>query len=148
MKLKLSLGALLLVTGISYSQEVELEKDKVYLDGKEILKYEKITAEQYSFYSLEDEELLLFKYSDNETREYKDDDYIILNFLTEKKKIESTDEFKAIAGLGLNSKKNMKKLITWLLKEKALGADGKINPEKLEVFGQKYHEDITVRTVR
>lgn len=148
MNLKLSLGALLLITGISYSQEVELEKDKVYLDGKEILKYEKINSMQYSFYSLEDEELLLYKFSNNETRDYMDDDYFILNFLNEKKKIESTDKNRVFSGLGMNSVKNMKKLMTWLLKEKVLTADGKINPEKLEVFEQKYHEDITVRTVR
>ena len=148
MNLKLSLVALLFVTGISYSQEVELKKDIVYLDGKALLKYEKINLLQYSFFSLDDEELLLYRFSDNETRDYMDDDYFILNFLNEKKKIESTDKSRVISGLGMNSAKNMKKLITWLLKEKVLGTDGKINPEKLDVFEQKFQEDITVRTVR
>ena len=148
MNIKLILAILLFVTGVSFSQEVELKKEKVYLDGKEILKYEKINSIQYSFFSLEDEEILHFKLSNNETLHYLEDDYFILNFLNEKKKIESTDISRISSGLGMNSAKNMKKLIIWLLKEKVLGADGKINPEKLDVFEQKFQEDITVRTVR
>lgn len=131
----------------AYSQEVELKDDKVLLDGKEILKYEKINVIQYSFYSLDtDDEILLYKSFDNESPKYMDDDYFILNFLTEKVKVETRD-FSKIAAF-MNSKKSMEKLIKWLIKEKVITADGKINREKLEIFFEKYNENIVNRTMR
>lgn len=129
--------------------KVEIKDNKVLVDGKEILKYEKINAFQHSFYSLtDDEELLMYKYSDNETQSYHQDDFIILNFLTAKKKIETTDVMKAVSGLGMNSKKNMEKLIAWLLKEKVFDANGVFNTAKLDTFYEKYNENITERTIR
>ena len=131
------------------AQEVEIKDDKVLLDGTPILKYEKINVSQHSFYSLDsDEEILLFKWHDNETYQYRDDDYIILNFLTAKIKIETTSEEHVVAGLGMNSKKNMQKLIKWLLKEKVLDSKGNLNTDKLQIFYDKYNEDITQRTSR
>lgn len=148
---KLMLTGLLILMGtvVSNAQEVEIKDDKVLLDGKAILKYEKINVWQHSFYSLvDDEELLMYKYSDNETNKYTEDDFCILNFLTVKKKVQTTDVSKAISGLGMNSRKNMEKLIKWLLKEKVFDAEGKLNPEKVETFFEKYDENITARTVR
>lgn len=130
------------------AQEVEIKEDKVLLDKKEILKYEKLSFDQHSFYSLDDNEILMYKYNDNETRQYSDDDYIVLNFLTAKKKIESKNTMNAIAGLGLNTKKNMQKLIAWLLKEKVITAEGQLNTDKLDIFYEKYHENISERTIR
>lgn len=130
------------------AQEVEIKDNKVYLDGKPILKYEKISPIEHSFYSLEtDDEILLYKAFDNETRSIYDD-YYILNFLTEKKKVETFDFSKITVGIGMNTKKNMQKMIGWLLKEKVLTAEGKINPEKLEIFVDKYNENIRERTIR
>lgn len=79
-------------------------------------------------------------------RKYSDDDYYVLNFLTEKVKIESRDysHFSSF----FNSKKSMQKLIQWLIKEKVLSVDGNINKEKLEVFFEKYDENIVNRTMR
>lgn len=147
-KLFLSIVFLLIGSYIT-AQEVEIKNDKVLLDGIAILKYEKINVLQHSFYSLEsDDEILLFKWHDNETSEYSDDDYIILNFLLNKTKVETTSVEHVIAGIGMNSKKNMQKLVKWLLKEKVLDAKGNINPEKLQTFYDKYNEDITNRTSR
>jgi hypothetical protein len=132
-----------------HAQEVEIKNDQVLLDGNPILKYEKINILQHSFYSLEsDDEILLFKWHDNETSEYSDDDYIILNFLVNKIKVETTSVEHVIAGIGMNSKKNMQKLIKWLIKEKVLDTKGNINPDKLQTFYDKYNEDITNRTSR
>ncbi|WP_160138878.1 hypothetical protein [Chryseobacterium sp. c4a] len=130
-----------------FSQDVTIKDDKVLLDGKQILKAEKINLTQYSFFSLkDDEEILMYRYMDNETPRYVNDDYFILNFLSEKTKVESTDLAK-IANF-MNSKKGMEKLIRWLLKERVINQDGELNPDRVAVFKEKYDENITQRTVR
>lgn len=138
---------LMISCNLYFSQDVTIKDDKVLLDGKQILKAEKINAAQYSFFSMkDDEEVLLYKYMDNETPRYVSDDYFILNFLTEKIKIESTDLGK-IANF-MNSKKGMEKLVRWLLKERVIKNDGELNPERVAVFKDKYDENITERTLR
>lgn len=132
---------------VYFSQEVTIKDDKVLLDGKQILKAEKINVAQYSFFSMkDDEEVLLYRYMDNETPRYVNDDYFILNFLTEKTKVESTDMTK-ISNF-MNSKKGMEKLIKWLLKERVINHDGELNADRVAVFKDKYHENITERTLR
>lgn len=132
---------------LSHSQEVEIKDDKVYLDGKELLRYEKVNMAQHSFYTLtDDEEILLYKEFDNETPKYVDDDYYILNFLQEKIKVE-TQDFSKIASF-MNSKKAMQKLIKWLVKEKVITPEGTINRDKLDTFYEKYNENIVNRTMR
>lgn len=131
-----------------FSQEVVIKDDKVLLDGKQILKAEKINVAQYSFFSMknDDDEVLLYKYMDNETPKYPNDDFYILNFLTEKVKIESSDMTK-ISNF-MNSKKGMEKLIKWLLKERVINHEGELNPDRLSIFKEKYDENITERTFR
>ena len=147
-KLFLSIAFIIIGSFIN-AQEVEIKDDKVLLDETPILKYEKINILQHSFYSIEsDDEILLFKWHDNETSQYNEDDYIILNFLTAKVKVETTSVEHVISGLGMNSKKNMQKLVKWLIKEKVLDSKGNLNPEKLQTFYDKYNEDITQRTSR
>ena len=110
---RIFLSIVLSLVGFSilYAQEVEIKDDQVLLDGVAILKYEKINISQHSFYSLDTEdEILVFKWHDNETNQYTQDDYIILNFLTLKTKVETTNVELIISGLGMNSKKNMQKL--------------------------------------
>ncbi|PZO26754.1 MAG: hypothetical protein DCF13_13260 [Flavobacteriaceae bacterium] len=132
---------------LSHSQEVEIKDDKVYLDGKELLRYEKVNVIQHSFYTLkDDEEILLYKEFDNETPKYVEDDYYILNFLQEKIKVE-TQDFSKIASF-MNSKKAMQKLIKWLVKEKVITPEGTINRDKLDTFYEKYNENIVNRTMR
>ncbi|AZA79273.1 hypothetical protein EG347_18080 [Chryseobacterium sp. G0186] len=130
-----------------FSQAVTIKDDKVLLDGKQILKAEKINVAQYSFFSMkDDEEILMYRYMDNETPRYVSDDYFILNFLSEKIKVESTDIAK-ISNF-MNSKKGMEKLIKWLLKERVINHDGVLNPERVALFKEKYDENITERTLR
>jgi hypothetical protein len=147
-KLIFSIAFIFIATFIS-AQEVEIKDDKVLLGGNPILKYEKINIIQHSFYSLEsDDEILLFKFHDNETNQYSDDDYIIINFLTAKIKVETTSVEHVISGMVMNSKKNMQKLVKWLLKEKVIDSKGNLNLEKVQTFYDKYNEDITLRTSR
>lgn len=143
----LTFSLLILSFNFYFTQEVEIKDDKVLLDGKQILKAEKINMVEYSFYNLKsDDEILLFRQMDNETSRYQDDDYYVLNFLTEKVKVESNDFYK-IASF-MNSKKSMEKLIKWLLKEKVLTNDGELNPDRLAIFKEKYDQNITERTIR
>lgn len=138
---------LMVSCNLYFSQDVSIKDDKVLLDGKQILKAEKINAAQYSFFSMkDDEEVLLYRYMDNETPRYVNDDYFILNFLTEKTKVESTDMTK-ISNF-MNSKKGMEKLVKWLLKERVINHVGELNPERVAIFKDKYHENITERTFR
>lgn len=130
-----------------FSQEVVIKDDKVLLDGKQILKAEKISVAQYSFYTMKnDDEILMYKYMDNETIKNVNDDYYILNFLTEKVKVESSD-FTKIANF-MNSKKGMEKLVKWLLKERVINNDGELNADRVQIFKEKYDENITERTLR
>ncbi|HKX86283.1 MAG TPA: hypothetical protein VJL37_06405 [Flavobacterium sp.] len=140
------LGFILLAPFAINAQEVVIEKDKVLLDGTPILKYEKINLINHSFYTLNDDEILNFRSFDNETPKYPDDDYYILNFINEKIKVESTDYSRIMSFM--NSRKMCEKLVKWMLKDKVLNTDGTVNPQKLEVFVQKYHENITERTIR
>jgi hypothetical protein len=149
MRTKKLMTFFLLVTSFStyFAQEVAIKDDKVLLDGKQILKAEKINVFQYSFYTMkDDEEILMYKYMDNETPKYPEDDYYILNFLTEKIKVETTDVSK-IANF-MNSRKGMEKLIKWLLKERVINNDGELNSDRVQIFKDKYNENITERTFR
>ena len=138
---------LMIRCNLYFSQDVTIKDDKVLLDGNQILKAEKINIAQYSFFSMkDDEEILLYRYMDNETPRYVNDDYFILNFLTEKTKVESTDLGK-ISNF-MNSKKGMEKLVRWLLKERVINHDGELNSDRVGVFKDKYNENITERTIR
>jgi hypothetical protein len=134
--------ALLLAFSFTVSaQEVELKDDKILLDGKEILKYEKIDLMKHSFFTLDSgDEILYFLISDNETLENLDDDYFTLKFLTEKINVESNEVSKIAS---ISSKKTIQKLIKWLVKEKVIGVDGKLDRAKLEIFHEKFHAKIT-----
>ncbi|AKK73131.1 hypothetical protein HX13_00265 [Chryseobacterium sp. P1-3] len=132
---------------VYFSQEVTIKDDKVTVDGKQILKAEKINLAQYSFFSMKnDDEVLLYKYMDNGTPSYVNDDFFILNFLTAKVKVESTDLGKV--SNFMNSRKGMEKVVRWLLKERVLTPDGELNPDRLAIFKEKYDENITARTHR
>ncbi|REC73936.1 hypothetical protein DRF60_18810 [Chryseobacterium elymi] len=138
-----------LITSVNFyfSQEVTIKDDKVLLDGKQILRAEKINMIEYSFFTLkDDEEILMYKMMDSGTPKYSNDDYYVLNFLTQKTKVESSDFTKILNFM--NSKKGMEKLIKWLLKEKVINSDGELNPDRLEIFKEKYDENITDRTFR
>ncbi|MCQ9637048.1 hypothetical protein MP477_19055 [Chryseobacterium sp. WG23] len=143
----LALFLLMISCNLYFSQDVVIKDNKVMLDGKQILKAEKISLAQYSFFSMKnDDEILLYKYMDNETPSNVRDDFFILNFLTEKVKVESTDLGKV--SNFMNSRKGMEKVLRWLLKERVINYDGELNPDRVAVFKEKYDENITERTLR
>lgn len=141
---------MLLIAGAAFlnAQKIEIKDDKVLLDGKAILKSEKINVFQYSFYTLDDNEIVMFIMFDNETPQYQADDYYVINFIEQRTKVQCTDFSRVVSGLGMNSKKNMEKLMGWLFKEKVLTPEGTVNPDRVGVFYDKYDEKILERTVR
>jgi len=141
---------MLLIAGtcLLNAQKIEIKDDKVLLDGKAILKSEKINVLQYSFYTLDDNEIVMFRMFDNETPQYQADDYYVINFIEQRIKVQCTDFSRVVSGLGMNSKKSMEKLMAWLFKEKVLTPEGTLNPDRVGVFYDKYDEKILERTVR
>ncbi|KFF09814.1 hypothetical protein IW15_22470 [Chryseobacterium soli] len=141
---------MLLIAGAAFlnAQKIEIKDDKVLLDGKAILKSEKINVFQYSFYTLDDNEIVMFRMFDNETPQYQADDYYVINFIEQRVKVQCTDFSRVVSGLGMNSKKSMEKLMAWLFKEKVLTPEGTVNPDRVGVFYDKYDEKILERTVR
>jgi len=132
----------LLFVGITAAmgQEADIKDEKVMIDGKQILRYEKINIFEQSLFSLDGDEILFLKKATDASF-----DYYILNFVTAKKKIVTSDISHIYSGAGLNSKKNLQKVINWLLKEKVLDSEGKINQVKLDIFFEKYNEDLSKR---
>lgn len=79
-------GALLLTGWAANAQNVALDKknNTIVMDGAAMLKYTKINMANWSFYDMNEHEIVFFKLADNGTPSYRDDDYMIINFLTEK----------------------------------------------------------------
>jgi len=121
------------------AQTVEIKNQDVFINGKNVLKFEKINLGQSSFFTLDHKEVLFYKLHDNGTSEYSGDDYMSLNFIQEKVKVETTDVSRIVAP---GMRKSMQKLIKWLVKDEVMNTDGTINSDKLAIFLQKYNEDI------
>lgn len=120
-----------------YGQKVQIKKDQVYLEGKPILKYNKINLAQVSFYSLSGEEILFYHSVENAIGHKNEETYVVLNFIPLKTKVRISD-YSRIASAGI--KKAMEKLIKWLLADQVLTVSGELNLQKLELFRQKYQE--------
>lgn len=95
---------------------------------------------------MNDNEIINFRTFDNETPDYTDDDFYVINFIEQKAKVESTD-FSRIMSF-FNSRKSCEKLIKWMVKDKVLREDGTIDDSKLENLIMKYNENIQERTIR
>lgn len=130
------------------TQKIEVKDGNILLDDSQILKYENKGVFEFSIYSMDDNELIYVSYNNNETREYQDDDFIVIKFLSAGIKAETTKKQLMLAGLGLNPKSNIKKFVTTMLKEKILSPDGTLDNEKTRNFCEKYDENITNRTLR
>lgn len=119
------------------AQNVEVKKDKVLFDGKEILSID------WSGWSLEtkiyelntENEIIFANLNPNGTPKYRDDDYLQIHFLTLDKKMEMSD-------------KNFGKgLVKWLFKNNIFDSNGNLIPEKVDILIKKYDEKITERTI-
>ncbi len=139
MKFKILLSLLMLISfGISTAQKVKLKKDKVIIDGVETFKYEKRNWNtELLIYPLDsDEEIIFIVYNNNETREYRDDDFIKVHFIEQDLKLESN-----------SNRGTWKFIIKWMAQNK-LFKDKMLNNDKVIKFVDRYDENITDRTIR
>jgi len=126
-----------LFLGLLHAQEVEIKKDNILLDGQPFLKYEKINLITFSIKDLKGEEVLFYQIKNNGTSDYSDDDYLSFNFVTMKKKIQTSSVGRIVA---LGTKNMIEKMLRWLLNDGVFRPDGSIDTEKLDLFAEKYND--------
>ncbi|WP_420573567.1 hypothetical protein [Kordia sp.] len=137
MKLKTTLFILFfLAIGFSHAQKIKIKKGIVYLDEVAILKSD-ARKTTHSLYDLDGNEILFIRFSvrsqlsDLQHNEFK--------FLKQRITVETTD----YDYTSLSYKQTIINIIEWLLQEKVLTTNGKINPGKIELFHYKYDEAIS-----
>lgn len=138
MKIRILLITLFFSFNFINAQKVKLKNEKISIDGKEVLKYEKIDMNNIVLYPLDkDSEIIQISRMDNETNDIGDD-YVKFYFIESKLKLESNS-------IG---RRGWEYYIEWLVKNKVLDSDGILNTEKVEQVVSRYDENITARTVR
>lgn len=118
------------------AQNVKLKKDKVLLDGIEILSFKKVPRyNEVYFYNLNTtEEVVFIRLENNGTFEYDGDNFVKVFFAKSNIRIESKS-----LHFGAKGEETIKKLIF----EGVIENDGSINSEKLNSFFEKYNDIIT-----
>lgn len=127
------------VSIIGNAQKIELKKEKVLLDGKEIMKYNIVSWGSFELhlYSLEtNKEVVFINKNNNETPKYYEDDFTQIKFLQ--------------LGKGVETKldKPIKKYVQWLFDNEVIDKDGNVSADKVDLFIKNYDEKITPRTIR
>lgn len=119
----------LITLGSVNAQKVKFKGDKVLLDGEEVFKFDrKRLGTEISIFSLENnDEIIYMVSSENGTRGYYNDDYVVFNFFEQRIKFESE-----------RLRSSWKKTLTALFKEGVIDKSGVINKEKLDRFVSKY----------
>jgi len=119
-----------------YAQKINLKKEKLLVDGKELLSYKKVpNYSEYYFYTLNtNNELFYIKYDRNGTFEYDGDNFVKIFFTKKGIKVESKS---------LPFGKSGEKLIERLFFDGILTNDGNLNEEKITDFKTKYDDFIT-----
>jgi hypothetical protein len=122
--------------GIVQAQKVEINKNDILLDGKPLLKYEKINLATFSIKDLNGEEILFYQIKHNGT-DSSDDDYLSFNFVTMKKKIQTSSVARIVA---FGTKNMVEKMLRWLISDGVFKPDGSIDANKLDIFYEKYND--------
>lgn len=122
-----------ITTSLVLSQNVKLKGDYVLLENTKIMKYDKRkVGRETAFIDLgTNEEVLVAQYLNGGNSSTNVDDYYRIIFVKQNKSMEY-----------LATRWN-KALIKWLLKEKVLTADGKVNESRLDAFIEEYDQNVT-----
>lgn len=129
----------ILMTTIVSAQKVKFKKNKIFVDKKEFLTYEKggvFGAIEYDLTEINSKKRIITLVSnDNGTHMNIDDDYTKIRFLTKGENAE-------IRG------GNLKNAIRILLKNDVLRKDGTLDKSKVELFIKNYDENISQKTIQ
>lgn len=127
------------LASLVHAQKIKLKKDKVLVDKKEFLEFERggsFGALTYEISELSSgKRLVLFTEYNNGTHMDITDDYTKIKFL-------STGESAEING------GSIKDAIKLLLKNQVLTKDGTIDEVKIDLFIKNYDENISGKTIR
>ncbi len=132
----------ILSTALLSAQRMTLEDGDVIFKGEEVLKYDVDHPEDYSVLETDGSEILTMKFHDNNTPASKSDDFFILDFENDDITIESDKRFYVTYGNGDDKRKNMKRLIQWLVINGVIDKNGDIDQEELMEFSEEYDENI------
>lgn len=128
--------------GMAVAQNaIAIKNNQVWLNGKNILRYSKVEANELSFYNPQGEEIIVYFIKDKSTKADPYNSYVIINFLQERIKVTYDFTERLMTTMGLNREKSAEKLLNWLYTEKVINPDGTINREKAEAFHWKYNDD-------
>jgi len=142
MKKQLYLILILLFTLTTSAQQdpIIVKKEQVFLNGKTILRYEKVNSKELSIYNLHGEEIITYFIKNVASSSQYDEHYVIINFLKERIKVTCDLNPHLSTAFGIDKARNAEKLLNWLYELKVLNADGTINPEKADAFQWKYND--------
>jgi hypothetical protein len=130
-----AISCFLLFFQTAEAQKVKMKKGQVLFDKEHVLDYtyDMMLSENRVFKKGTKDEILSLRFNNNGTRNYSDDDYSIVYFVSLGLKIESKVLFWGLKGEGI-----FKKLVS----DGAINADGTLNAEKAEEFCKRYGEEI------
>jgi len=114
-----------------------MKKGTIYLNDQEFLTYEKRSnAMELVVFELNAENELFTCIFYNGDKETRNDNYFRLIFSESEKSMEYSQTYWN------------KSLIAWLLEQKIITSDGKIDNDKIDLFIKKFDEKLTERTLR
>ncbi len=117
----------------SYCQDVKLKKGKIFINGKAILSYKKqmIGVNTLKVFTLNPKkEILYIVKDDNQTSNNELDNETRIKFVQQNK------EFV------FHENRTYAEYLTWLIKEKVLNSEGKINVKNIDTFMDHLRVDI------
>ena len=116
------------------AQKVKLKDGIVYLDGEEFMAYEsRDFGREFYVYELDDKEneVILVQLKDAAVNSRSYEAFVKIYFIRENKSLDIT------------KRGTRKSFIKWFIENKVLTKDGRLNPEKIDLFIVKYDDDLT-----
>lgn len=126
--------AFLLVTSLLMAQEIKFKRGIVLWDGVEVMEYRvENMGKEFYLYKMgktDEEEIVLILYRDNNTDDYKEDDYNKIIFSRLKRSYEISQDYMFRAE------------IVKLIRKKVIGIEGTINETNMESYIEKFDEEL------
>lgn len=125
------------------AQEIKVKRSQVIIDGVPVLKYKKNRGLDVSFYSQRtNEELIYLTTKPFLHQPAAADEYIVVNFLGEGIKTETTYTDRINA---LTTHRIIERFVMWLWDNGVINSDGTLHPGNIRKFHAKYDDNISSR---